>query len=143
VALLRRTLLSMSERLAGRLREDGLVAQTVRLKLRFPDFNTVTRQSRLEQPTDQGPVIYEAAQQLLRAHLPARRKVRLIGLSLTGLLEEGGYQLQLFDRSDQRRIDIDRAVDDIRERYGREAIVRASLLRKTRQEPGEDNPRED
>ncbi|MBN1399524.1 MAG: DNA polymerase IV [Anaerolineae bacterium] len=138
VSLLQRTLLSMSERLAGRLREGGLVAQTVRLKLRFPDFHTVTRQSRLEQPTDQGPVIYDVAQQLLRAHLPAQRKVRLIGLGLTGLLEEGGYQLQLFDQSDQRRINLDRAVDEIRERFGREAIVRASLLRKSRHDSVED-----
>jgi DNA polymerase-4 len=143
VALLQRTLLSMSERLAGRLREGGLVAQTVRLKLRFPDFSTITRQSRLEQPTDQGPVIHEAAEQLLREHLPARRKLRLIGLGLTGLLEQSGYQLQLFDQTDQRRISLDRAVDHIRERFGREAIVRASLLRKSRGESVEDDARED
>jgi DNA polymerase-4 len=125
---LERTLLSMSESVAGRLRQAHQVGQTVRLKLRFPDFTTVTRQMRLSQPTDQADVINGQALALLSANLPAGRQVRLIGVGVSGVLDGGGYQLDLFDDHDQRRMRLDRALDAIRGRYGRQAIVRASLL---------------
>jgi DNA polymerase IV len=125
---LERTLLRMSESVASRLRHAQEVGQTVRLKLRFPDFTTITRQTRLRQPTDQTQMIYEQALALLSANLPAGRRVRLIGVGMSGLLEHGGYQLNLFDDHDQRRVRLNQALDGIRERYGRKAIMRASLL---------------
>ena len=133
-ALLQRTLLSMSESLGSRLRGRGLVCRTVRVKLRFPDFETFTRQSALDQATDQAEVIHKVACELLARHLPAGRRIRLLGLGVSGLLEEGGYQLQLFDQSDQKRIHLNQAVDGIRDKYGRGAIVRASLLSRARRD---------
>ena len=122
-----RTLLGMSEDLAARLRKHRLVAQTVRLKLRYPDFSTGTRQVTLPQPTDQGQVIHQAARALLRANWREGQLLRLLGLAVSGLLESG-YQLRLLDQGDQRRIRLNEALDQIRDKFGHDAIVRASLL---------------
>lgn len=120
----------MSEEVAAQLRHRGMVAQTVRIKLRYPDFTTLTRQATLDQPTDQEQVIQDQAQCLLKANWREGQLLRLVGVAVSGLIEGGGYQLDLFDHADQRRIRLNHTVDSIRDRYGREAIMRASLLRK-------------
>lgn len=127
---LARELLRMSEHVAASLRAAGQVAQTVRIKLRYTDFDTFTRQVRLDQPTDQGQQLYEAALGLFEEHWRTRRPLRLLGVGVSGLLEGAGYQLELFDDADQRRACLDRAVDEIRGRFGRDAIQRASLARR-------------
>ncbi|NLG50522.1 MAG: DNA polymerase IV [Chloroflexi bacterium] len=125
---LQRVLSRMSERVAARLRERHLVGQTVRIKLRYPDFTTITRQVTMPQPTDQGQLIYDQAWKLLGRNWHAGEAVRLLGVAVSGLLSEGGYQLGLFDQQDQRRIRLNRTLDDIRSRFGDDAIQRASWL---------------
>jgi DNA polymerase-4 len=136
-AVLQRTLLQMSDSLATRLRHEHLVAKTVRLKLRYPDFSTITRQQHLKTPTDQADTVYGLAIDLLHQNLPSGQRLRLLGLAVSDLIEEGGYQLSLLDSSDQKQIKLSRTVDLIRERYGRGAISRASLLRRSRHEDDE------
>ncbi len=126
--LLQRTLLRMSEQVAWRLRELRLVAQTVKLKLRYPNFETVTRQASLDQPTDQGQKIYASARGLLDENWRSGERIRLLGVGVSGLLEGGGYQLDLFDSSDLKRARLNAALDEIRDRFGSDAIQRASLL---------------
>ena len=126
---LEKLLLRMADELAGRLRGRNLVAQTVRIKLRHPDFTTLTRQRRLGQPTDQARIIFDEGQSLLRANWQAGQPLRLLGLAVANLLDSSGYQLDLFDDRDQQTIRLDRAIDEIRDRFGRKAITRASLLR--------------
>ncbi len=58
-AALRRTLSDLAESVGARLRQAGLAGNTIRLKLRWPDFQTITRQTRLEQPTDQDGEIFQ------------------------------------------------------------------------------------
>ena len=139
---LQRRLLSMADHLAAGLRRDALVAQTVRLKLRYEDFETLTRQVTLDQPTDQADLLHDRALALLDAHWNQQRSVRLIGLGASGLLSESGYQLDLFDHSDQRNTRLSHTLDEIRARFGHQAITRASLLRDrpTRQEPSDEDP---
>lgn len=127
--VLRRLLLSMADHLAAGLRREALVARTVRLKLRYGDFETLMRQATLDQPTDQADVFYERAIELLDAHWNRYRPLRMIGLGASGLLIEGGYQLDLFDHRDLRAARLSRTVDAIRARYGHKAITRASLVR--------------
>jgi len=135
---LERTLLSMSEEVASRLRAEGLVASTVRLKLRTPAFVTNTRQAALDRPTDQGQVIHATALRLLHENWREGQPLRLLGVGVSGLLDHAGYQLSLFGDGDQRRARLNRALDAIRDRFGRDAITRASLLRISPQERGED-----
>lgn len=123
-----RTLLLMSEQVAGLLRAHGLLGSTVRIKLRHPDFTTITRQFALDMPTDQDQVIFRYALQLFESNWKPGQKVRLVGVGVSGLVEQGGYQLNLFDHTDLRRSRLNAAVDSIRARYGEKAIQRASLL---------------
>jgi DNA polymerase-4 len=122
-----RTLLQLSEQVAWRMRTDCLVGQTVHIKFRYPDFTTLTRQVTLTQPTDQGQVIYREAERLLEDNWQHSVPLRLLGVGMSGLIEHGGYQLSLFDNQDQRRSRLNETLDTIRERFGDNAIQRASL----------------
>ncbi|MGC8787354.1 MAG: DNA polymerase IV [Anaerolineae bacterium] len=126
VRTLQRYLLEMSEGLAAQLRKEGECARTVVLKIRYPDFRTVTRRVTLEQPTDLTEAIYAQATALLEREWKPGERVRLIGLAVTGLVQ--ARQLSLFGASTQRLAQLSRAVDEIRSKYGEQAIRRASLL---------------
>ncbi len=128
LAQLKRVLLSLSEQVGHDLRSEGLQARTIAIKLRWPDFSTITRQTTPAQPTDSDSDIYQAAIPLLTAALKRGAKVRLLGVRATNLV--GGRQLSLFDAGSDRRARLDKAVDDLRDRFGDKAIRRAALVRK-------------
>jgi DNA polymerase-4 len=129
--LLHRTLLMMSEELGSRMRHDGLAGTTVKIKVRWPDFTTISRQTRLDQPTDQDDEIYQASLQLFQSVWKQGKKVRLLGVGVSDL---GGpiRQLHLFDRSWEEDVRLLEAIDAIRDRFGRDALRRASTLRSKR-----------
>lgn len=138
--VLRTELRRMAEELGERAREDGWAGWTVRLKLRWPDFRTQTRQVRLDQPTDQDGEIFQAAWNLFGKEWSPGRPVRLIGVGLADLTPPA-RQLRLFDRSWQQDQGLLRAVDEIRRRFGPEAVRRASEIsprKKPRDPSGEE-----
>ncbi len=124
-------LLDLSEDVGARLREAGL-ATTVRLKLRWPDFTTLTRQRRLPQLTDQDGEIYRTAVELFEGVWRPGRAVRLLGVGVSGL---GPLirQLDLFDRRWQEDARLLQAVDAIRAKYGRQALQRGGDLARRRE----------
>jgi DNA polymerase-4 len=125
---LRRTLMGLAEEVGHRLRQAGVAGATVRLKLRWSDFTTLTRQTRLAQVTDQEKEIYQAAERLLAATWSTGRPVRLIGVGVSGLCAPM-RQLHLFDRGWEKDARLMQAVDAIRERFGQEALKRAADLK--------------
>lgn len=124
-AALRDTLRSLSEDVGRSLRGKGLCGGTIRLKIRWEDFTTLTRQSSLAQVTDQDGVIYETAERLFTRVWIARTPVRLIGVGATRLTERA-HQLSLWDTSDQKEHRLLNALDELRERYGDDAVLRGS-----------------
>ncbi|TEU18410.1 MAG: DNA polymerase IV [Anaerolineales bacterium] len=128
--ILRKKLLSLSESVARRLRKRGLRGRTVKLKLRYSDFKTLTRQVTLDVPTDLEQVVFDQAGRLLDKAWDRRRKVRLIGVGVSKFAPEE-RQLSLFEGTGEEKADklrrLSQAVDQIREKYGDEAIQRASL----------------
>jgi DNA polymerase-4 len=124
---LRHTLRQLSDEVGGRLREEGVAGATVRVKLRWPDFKTITRQRRLSQPTNQDGEIYEAALALFEGAWHRNQAVRLIGVAVSGL-GPPARQLGLFDRSWEEDSRLLKAVDAIRTKYGKGAVQRASDL---------------
>ncbi len=125
--VLGRCLLEMSETVAASLREDGECARTVVLKVRYPDFKTITRRVTLSQPTDLADVIHAQAVRLLQRESKKGVRVRLIGVGAAGLVQAS--QLSLFEKQSERLGKLSQAVDQIRSKYGADAIRRASLLR--------------
>jgi DNA polymerase-4 len=133
-----RTLLAMSEGVAGRLRSAGVRASTIAVKVRDSSFRTVTRQRTLKEPTDMTEPIYRAALELA---LPEVRgiRVRLIGVSASNLGER--EQLSLFASEDPRRRRAVEAADAVRRRYGSEAVTRGRLVGSQLPAPFERDPR--
>jgi DNA polymerase-4 len=134
---LRSVLLALSEDVGMRLRRKGLVGSTVRLKLRYPPFRTLTRQVRLPTPTHDDMTIHGAALALLQETRAPRQPVRLLGVGVSDFAEEGrAVQAELFGSTapDGR---IDRTLDAIRERFGKGAAHRG---RSQHGDPGAGRP---
>ncbi len=126
-AALTQTLRELSDRVARRLRADGLCGGTVKIKLRWSDFTTLTRQSTLTQPTDLESEIYSAALQLFETTWSPPRPVRLVGVGVTGL-GTAARQLALWDEHAEKERKLVAAVDALRERFGDGVIRRGSHL---------------
>jgi len=122
--VLHRVLLRLSEDVGWRLRKSGLRGRTVQLKLRFADFKTITRSRTLDDPTDSDAAIYAAARALLARAGARRRLVRLLGVGVSNFAR--AQQRTLFD--EEPSATVDEAVDELRERYGRDSIRRARLV---------------
>jgi DNA polymerase-4 len=123
------TLLGIVDRVARRLRAGQRQCRTVVLRLRFDDFSRATRSHTLWRPTDSTELLSVTARALLAAAMPMiwDGGVTLIGLSLSNLDSSDAVQLQLpFTAADPVQLDV--AVDAIRERYGSAAVVRGVLL---------------
>ncbi len=122
------TLLELSERVGARLRREGYAGTTVKIKVRWPDFTTLTRQKQLSHPTDQDGEIFAAARSLFHNVWRQGRKVRLLGVGVADL-GPPVRQLELFDRSWQQDERLLKAVDEIRDKYGPDSLRRAGRLR--------------
>ena len=123
--VLETSLLELAESVALRLRDAGLAAGGVQLKLRFEGFETLTRQTVLPQQARAAEPLYAAARALLAKALRSDRAVRLIGLTAIHLDE--AQQLTLFDaQAEPERLA--RSVDAVRAKFGDGAITRARLL---------------
>jgi len=136
---LRATLLQLADAVAGRLRAHGLRARTVTLKYRDEDFHTTTHARTLGEATDAGNRLFRVASELF-AEVHREKKVRLLGIYASHF-GEGTPQLALFDEP-RAPSPADRVRDEVRRRFGEEAITRASLLgRRERRNPSDKPPR--
>lgn len=127
---LQRELLAQAEKVAGRLRRQGMEGRSVTLKVRYGDFETLTRRQTLAAPTANGLLLYRAGLCLLARTDAGRRPVRLLGISVGALEPAALKQADLFpDQSSQRLADLDRALDRLQERFGAGQVRRASLLK--------------
>jgi nucleotidyltransferase/DNA polymerase involved in DNA repair len=120
-----RALLALCDKVAGRLLAKGLSGRTVTLKLRDETFRTLSRARSLDHAVSASADIYRIARDLFRAEDLGGLKVRLIGVGVTGFDDAG--QLSMFDTPDNAPGRVDRVMADIRKRFGKDAITRASL----------------
>jgi DNA polymerase-4 len=97
--------------------------------LRYEDFETHTKNLTLINPVLHSNDIYHYGCQLLK-QFPLRKKVRLIGIGVSGLVtEEEGIQQSIFDMIEKKDEKIDHALKSIRDRFGEKSIVRAETLK--------------
>ena len=123
----RAVLLDHSERVGRRLRRAGLRGRVVKLKLRFPPFETLSRQVTLAAATDDDLCIYRAVAALFDK-ARGNRPVRLLGVGVAGLTEEvAPAQRGLFEGEEKKKgSDVLRAMDAIRDRFGEGSIRHGS-----------------
>jgi len=117
------TMREQSAEVARQLRAEGLAGATVKIKLRWPDFTTLTRQVTLPQPTDQDEEIYATALVLLNKVRPKGKAVRLIGVGVSGL---GALlrQLELWGRDAEKRRKLQGVLDEVQQKFGSKSIRR-------------------
>jgi DNA polymerase-4 len=122
-------LIGLVERVTARMRKAGRTGRTVVLRLRFGDFSRVTRSHTLTWPTSHTGTILATARGLLAAAMPMieRQGITLIGIAVANLDDSGAIQLTLpFDRHSGSALDA--ALDEVKARFGNNAITRAVLL---------------
>ncbi len=123
------TLVGLVDRLGRRLRSARRSTRTIVLRLRFDDFSRATRSHTLPRATAETRMILSASRDLLTAATPTiqARGLTLVGLTLTGLEDEGVAQLML-PLEPQRDVALDAAVDLVRDRFGAAAVTRGVLV---------------
>jgi DNA polymerase-4 len=135
--IVERRLLGLCEGVAASLRRKGLAGTVITVKLRFEGFETLTRRRTLEAAVDTVETLWPAARELFRAADRPKRKVRLIGVTVSGF-DHARTQLGLFEPEgpdlDHRVAEV---VDRISERYGRGTVTRAALLEERAEQRGE------
>jgi DNA polymerase-4 len=121
--VLQKTIHEMSAEVASQLRENTLAGRTIKLKIRWPDFTTLTRQTTLNSPTDQADEIEKTALELMKSVRKPNQAVRLIGVGVTGL-GQPIRQLGLWDFHSERERKLQEVLDELQEKYGRNVIQR-------------------
>jgi DNA polymerase-4 len=119
----------LSQKACKRLREAGLAARTLTVTIRYAGFDTHTRSRTLTEPTCLDADIFAGFLSLFRAHRDVRRKVRLVGVSLSGFTH-GAEQLELLDAGRREKLSrLAQATDQLRNRFGFEKVQFGGSLR--------------
>jgi DNA polymerase-4 len=119
--VLQKTVKEMSAEVGAQLRRNNLAGKTIKLKLRWPDFTTLTRQTTFNHPTDQEDDIAKAALDLLKSVRKPNQAVRLIGVGVSGL-SQPFRQLGLWDTNNEKAQKLQQAVDGLHEKFGKKII---------------------
>ena len=134
--VLEKELLIQAEKVGERIREKGLQGWTVTLKLRRSDYAWISRSITLKTPTSSTRTLYEHGAGLLNKVLNGSERYRLIGIVLSSLVPKrtNPEQMPLFSTGIAEEKGpweaAEQAMDTIRQRFGRQAITRASLVEK-------------
>ncbi|MCH7664285.1 MAG: hypothetical protein IH859_10525, partial [Chloroflexi bacterium] len=122
---------SHSKSIAKRLKKSNVIGATVKLKLRWPDFTTFTRQVTLSHPTDDAAIIFDTAKKLLRKSRKPENYVRLIGVGITNL-RPPLKQLSLWDAPKfNQKHRLDNAVEELKMKYGSQSISKGKEIKKS------------
>lgn len=123
---LEKTIREQSAEVARQLRKNELAGSTIKLKIRWPDFTTLTRQITLNHRTDLAEEIAEAALKLMKSVRKPNQYVRLIGVGVSGL-GTPIRQLGLWDSDSEKNRKLQTALDALQEKYGKDAIKRGNV----------------
>ena len=136
VAVVRRELLRMADKTAGRMRKAGLVGRTVTISVRFADFADLTRSATLPSPTDVTERDLPGGSRTVRTAQLDRARIRRVGVRVEGLVavEKACLQPTLIEPEHGWR-EADQAVDAALVRFGPGAVQRAVLTRRIARPP--------
>lgn len=118
-------LFKMSEKVSFRLHSNSLKGTTVFIKVRYSDFSTYSRQKSLKVAVNSTEEIYRTAKKLLLTNKLLNKPLRLLGIGVSNLCQEGKEQLNLFADTDDQ---LDQTIDELKRKYGFDKISRARKL---------------
>ena len=118
---LEKTLREQSKDVARQLRKNDLAGKTIKLKIRWSDFTTLSRQVTLPTSTDNEDEIFHTAVKLMKAVRKPNQAVRLIGVGVSGI-GAPVRQLSLWDEGSEKSRKVQEVVDQLQEKYGKGAI---------------------
>jgi DNA polymerase-4 len=127
----KKELLALGDKVARRMRRNGVTGKTVTLKVKYNDFVQITRSTTLPKHTDDGLEIYSTVCRLLEKTEVTIKPIRLLGISLSQLDFLGmGTQLSLFDQnsSSQKRQRLNSTLDSLDEKFGDQSVLPGTLL---------------
>ena len=124
----RNVLFTLCEKVGGRLRRTGLRGRRVFLKIRFSNFRTNIRSRSLPDATNLTDEIFSLAEMLLEEFAPLPLPVRLIGVGVSRLVREEGRQLSLWDMDKERKLKLEKVMDQLQDKYGKQIILHARSL---------------
>jgi DNA polymerase-4 len=117
------------ERVAHELREQGLSARTVTVRVRYADFVDTTRSKTIDPPSDIDMELFDEARELMRRALSRRTLVRLLGVRFSGL-DRTGWQMGLFDAAGrERQRSLVTTLDRVRARHGERSVQWGRIVR--------------
>jgi DNA polymerase-4 len=126
IAEMEEVLWELIEEVGGRLRREGFFARCLTVKIRYTNFQTITRSRTLQSPTCFDKEIFEVVSGLLRQNVGKGRSVRLLGVSASAL-QSSGWQEPLLNRDQRKSFErLYKGIDDLRRKYGEDAIGAAT-----------------
>ena len=134
-AIIKKELLGLSIKVARRARSEGLEGKTITLKVKYNDFQQITRSITLPEPTDDGDEMFRHCCSLLNKTEAGRKPARLLGVTLSHLTScAAARQLCLFTGQSRslKKKKLNLALDKISEKYGEHTIVPGTLIDKSR-----------
>lgn len=121
-----RELLALADKVAYRLRQGKVKGKTISIKVKFNDFSVITRAHTVDSPTDSADCIYQTAKELI-VNCKLAKPIRLLGVTVSNFADECNQQLSLFSLNKDKS-KLDSMLDEIREKYGYNAVKRATTL---------------
>ncbi len=132
----KKVLLWLAETVGGRVRKEGVKAKMVSVEIKYSTFRSVSHQKQLQRATNADKVIYESACELFR-ELWNGEPIRLLGIRVSKLVDKAEpEQMSIFDLQaameqenpkSEKQEKLDKALDQIRRKYGEGAVIRGSL----------------
>lgn len=125
---LNNTMLHLAAKVGQRLRKRNLKGKTIQLKIRFDDFTTFTRRKTLVNYTHLTDDIYKIGLKMLKEFYPLEKPIRLIGIGVSHIIDEKGMQISLWDIQNEKKLALEKIMDQIQEKFGKSAIIHANTI---------------
>jgi nucleotidyltransferase/DNA polymerase involved in DNA repair len=122
------TLLRLSEQVGRRMRKEGYICDTVTVKIRYDNFKTFTRQKKLAKYFQRDDILFDTARGLFERNFSGR-KVRLLGVSASGLIRKYELQIDPIFNTDMKHNMFVQVADSIKDRFGDSSIARGGSIR--------------
>ncbi|MEJ2635181.1 MAG: DNA polymerase IV [Calditrichia bacterium] len=135
ITVVRDAVFALSEKVSGRLRRGGICGKTVHLKFRIEGFKTYTRSRTLANPTNLTHEIFNTANAMLSEFDPLEYAVRLVGVGVSNLSEEQGKQLSIWDADNSKKMKMEKVMDLIQDKFGKDSIRHAQSLAPRKKNP--------